>query len=61
MSVRMPWGKFKDRDIEDVPSGYLRWLAENCEDELICCAADEEFRWRGDNGTHWYEEFNSED
>ncbi len=51
----MPWGKFKNEDIDGIPSGYLKWLAENCEDELICCAADEEFRWRTDNNEHFWD------
>ena len=55
--MKMPWGKFKHYDIEDVPSGYLKWLAENCEDEEVCCAADEEYRWRTDNSEHWYEDY----
>lgn len=53
--MRMPWGKFKGKDIDDIPSDYLHWLAENCEDEPICCAADEEYRWREDNYGHFWE------
>lgn len=53
--MKMPWGKFKGEDIEDIPSGYLHWLAENCEDDLIATMADEEFRIRTDDGTHFYE------
>lgn len=48
--MKMPWGKHKDEEIEDLPSDYLKWLAENCEDDDICEAADEEYRWRKDNG-----------
>ncbi len=48
----MPWGKHKGEDIEDIPSSYLKWLAENCENEDICCAADEEYKWRTDNNAH---------
>ena len=53
--LTMPWGKFKGRKLEKVPSGYLKWLAESCEDEEICCAADEEYRERTDNNDHWWE------
>ena len=53
--MKMPWGKFKGEDIEDIPSGYLRWLALNCEDDLICEAADKEFCWRTDNNEHFWE------
>jgi uncharacterized protein (DUF3820 family) len=33
--MKMPWGKFKGEDIEDIPSDYLQWLAENCENDKI--------------------------
>jgi hypothetical protein len=52
----MPWGKFKGEDIEDIPSGYLKWLSENCEDDEICTLADEEYRWRTDNQQHKWED-----
>lgn len=48
----MPWGKHKGEDLEDIPSSYLKWLAENCEDEEICSAADDEYSWRTDHGKH---------
>lgn len=48
--MEMPWGKHKGEDIEDLPTDYLKWLAENCDDEDICLAADEEYRYRKDRG-----------
>jgi len=51
----MPWGKFKGKEMEDIPSGYLRWLAENCKDEKVCCAADEEYQWREKYNEHFWE------
>lgn len=32
--MRMPWGKYRDYNIEDIPSSYLIWLIEsaNCDD-----------------------------
>lgn len=48
----MPFGKHKGTRIGDLPSSYLRWLAENCERDDICTAADEEYRWRTDNNAH---------
>ncbi len=54
--MKMPWGKHKGEDLEDIPSGYLRWLAENCEDDYIASAADEEFRWRTDNQAHKWDD-----
>ena len=53
--IKMLWGKFKGDLICELLSDYLRWLAENCEDETICTAADEEYSWRTDNHEHWYE------
>ena len=47
--MRMPWGKHCEQDIEDLPTDYLRWLAENCEDDDVASAADEECRWRLDH------------
>jgi len=54
--MRMPWGAFKGEEIEDIPSGYLKWLSENCEDDEIATAADEEYRWRTDTSAHFYDE-----
>ncbi|MGH8373261.1 MAG: putative quorum-sensing-regulated virulence factor [Gammaproteobacteria bacterium] len=31
----MPFGKHKGKTIEDLPSSYLHWLAENCEDDAL--------------------------
>jgi len=53
--MQMPWGAFKGEEIEGIPSGYLKWLAENCEDDEICTAADEEYRWRSDCGGHFWD------
>lgn len=50
--MQMPFGKHKGEDIEDLPSSYLKWLAENCDDEEICEAADEEWQWRQDHNAH---------
>jgi len=52
----MTWGAFKHYEIEDIPSGYLRWLAENCDDDVIASAADEEFRFRSDNSEHFWDD-----
>ena len=42
----MPWGDFKGKEIEDIPSRYLKWLAENCKDDTIATAADKEWAYR---------------
>jgi len=49
----MPWGKYKGKDLEEVPSGYLKWLAENCEDDSIATEADQEYKWRTDHNKHF--------
>ena len=54
-NFRMPFGKHKGTMISDLPSSYLKWLAENCEDETVCEAADAEYRWRTDNNAHFEE------
>jgi hypothetical protein len=48
----MPFGKYHGTDIEDLPSSYLKWLAENCQDEDICEAADKEYSYRNDHKCH---------
>ena len=50
--MQMPWGKHRGKFIDDLPSSYLRWLAENCDDDAICEAADEEYTWRTDHNAH---------
>ena len=48
----MPFGKYEGQDIENVPSSYLLWLAENCDREDVRRAADKEYRFREKHGTH---------
>lgn len=51
----IPWGKFKGKRIKAIPSGYLRWLARDCDDEEICEAADQEYNEREEAGEHFWE------
>lgn len=51
--ITMRWGKYRGRRIEDIPSGYLKWLAENARDEVVARNADEEWRWREDHNAHF--------
>ncbi len=44
--ITMPYGKHKGTAIGDLPTSYLRWLAENFDDERICAAADTELQYR---------------
>lgn len=54
--IVMPWGKYKGKTIEEIPSGYLKWLEDsaNCDDELKE-AAQSELEFRTKLGTHFYE------
>lgn len=54
--MKMPWGKHKGKDIEDVPSDYLQWVAENSENERLAVAADEEWDFREKTNSHIYED-----
>lgn len=51
--MKMPYGKFKGKEMHEIPSGYLHWIAENFDNESICVAADEEWRNREKYGEHW--------
>lgn len=53
--MTMPWGIYKGKQIDQLPSSYLKWLAENCNDPELCCAADEEYIWRSDYNGHFYD------
>ena len=54
--MKMPFGKHKGQKIEDLPSDYLKWVAENIDNETICCEADDEYQWRENTNDHWYED-----
>ena len=61
MSLKMPFGKCKGRDIDDIPSSYLKWVAENFEEstpqkKALVEAADKEYQYREKNGIHWDED-----
>ena len=51
--IRIPYGKFKDYIMEDIPSGYLKYIAENFDQEDLCFAADTEWQEREKFNTHW--------
>ena len=56
--MKMPWGKYKGKEIESLPSSYLRWLAENINEDsdwnrTICLAADEEYQDRERFNSHF--------
>jgi len=53
--IEMPYGKFKGKIMEEIPSKYLHWVAENFDNEDICEAADKEWQWREKYNQHWEE------
>lgn len=53
--LKMPSGKYMGERIEDLPSGYLKWVAYNWDDDEIAAAADDEWWWREDTNEHFYE------
>ncbi len=54
-TFKMPWGEFQDFEIEDIPSRYLYWLAENSKDDYIATLADKEWAYRELHDKHFYE------
>lgn len=55
--MRMPWGKYKDKYIDVIPSNYLRYVAENWDEDTrfkkdIIEECDEEWNWREANNCH---------
>ena len=53
----MPFGKHKGENLYELPSGYLKWLAENCDwNTEVQEEADEEFWHRDQSGTHIWED-----
>ena len=63
--MQVHFGKFKGQQIDALPSSYLKWLAENIDDEKkgersICIAADNEFQERERTGCH-FETANTEE
>lgn len=55
--MKMPFGKYKGKEIEDLPSRYLYWLATNIEDDdRVQEAADKEYHYRELYGCHFEED-----
>jgi hypothetical protein len=49
----MPWGIYTGKSLEDIPSSYLKWLSEECDDDNVCEEADKEYEWRTQWKKHW--------
>lgn len=60
--VSMPFGKYSDMPIKEVPSGYLRWVVEQHEDGKfeqygwLINSINEEMEYRDASNSHWEEE-----
>lgn len=55
--VKMAIGKYADLFIDEVPSSYLRWVAENWSEETpfkqrLVEECDKEWQWREANNKH---------
>jgi len=48
----VPFGKYSGHDIEDIPSSYCKWAAENHDDDWATLF-DEEWNWREETGGHF--------
>lgn len=46
------FGKYKGKDMEDVPSSYLRWITQEHDDEDLVAEAEEELQYRTDHDCH---------
>lgn len=49
--MKMPFGKFKGKEIEEIPSSYLKWGAENIKGP-ISEVMDKEWQWREKYNEH---------
>ena len=49
------FGKYKGKTIEEIPSGYLRWMRDNCEEDDLVDDAARELQFRDDHSTHFEE------
>lgn len=59
-TYKMPYGKFAFEALTDIPSWYLKWVAENIDDEIICKNADTEYQFREKHNSH-FNNLNKED
>jgi len=51
--MAMPYGKYKGKELFEIPSSYIHWMAENWEGKELCEAADREWQWREKMNKHW--------
>lgn len=55
--MKMPFGKYEDKEMDDIPSRYLLWAAENLADEKLACEADKIWQEREKFNTHIKEDY----
>jgi len=55
-ATEMPFGKHQGKKFYEIPSDYLKWAAENIDNEDIACAADDEWQHREHYGQHFYDD-----
>lgn len=48
----MPFGKYKNQTLNEIPSDYLKWGAENIDNDTIASILDKEWQWREKNNIH---------
>lgn len=54
LKTKMPHGEYRDSCLEDVPSDYLKWVAEYFSIDEIATKADLVWSFREKTGTHKY-------
>lgn len=50
LDFKMPFGKFRGKELNNIPNSYLMWLAENCNADYISGYADKVIKWRNKYG-----------
>jgi len=48
--------KFRNQRIGELPSSFLKWAAENCRNDKLATAADQEWQHREKYNCHFYED-----
>jgi len=55
MSTIFKFGEHKGKLVDSVPSDYLKWAAENFNDNILAVAADVVWQWRETMNCHFYD------
>lgn len=55
-TLKMKFGKHRDKTIEEIPSDYLQWMCEELDNDKLVDAADAEYQFREKHNTHFYDE-----